>query len=213
MKNIAVLEQKDQAKQEDLYLLRKLKKEDLQSNRCLLCTAEFKTSRNNLKKFCCTQHKRQYRRNISSQKDIICPQCNSHFKSTRQNQVFCTKKCAGLNADNYRYKNDINYRLAKIIRSRLYSAMNNKKFKYGTVKYLGCSIEEFKVYLEAQFEPWMNWSNYGRYNKNKDTWQINHIRPLDDFDLSKKDELINACHYTNLQPLSAVKNIKKSNNY
>lgn len=210
MKNTVMLEQKDQVNQEEHSQLKRPKKEDSQSNKCLLCTAEFKTSRNNLKKFCCMQHKRQYRRNLFSKKTICCLQCNKDFISSRQNQVFCSKSCAGLNADNFRYKNDTNYRLARIIRSRLYSAMN-QKFKYGTIKYLGCSIEEFRVYLESKFEPWMTWGNYGKYNKNKDTWQIDHIRPLDGFNLSDEKELIDACSYINMQPLKAIDNIKKSN--
>jgi hypothetical protein len=29
---------------------------------------------------------------------------------------------------------------------------------------IGCSFEEFKLYLESKFEPWMNWDNRGLYN-------------------------------------------------
>ena len=50
---------------------------------------------------------------------------------------------------------------------------------------------------------WANWSRYG--------WHIDHIVPLSFFDLSDRKQLLQACHYTNLQPLWAEENRKKSN--
>jgi hypothetical protein len=41
--------------------------------------------------------------------------------------------------------------------------------------------------------------------------EINHILPLSGFDLTKEDQVKMACHYTNLQPLWAGDNLKKSN--
>jgi hypothetical protein len=164
-----------------------------------------------LKLFCCTQHKRQFRRDRNSKKKLECPTCKVSFTSHQKNQFFCSKKCASLSADNKRYKEDVEFRLAKIIRSRLYAAIFDKRYKSGTIKYLGCSIEEFKLYLESKFEPWMTWDNYGRYSKNILTWQIDHILPLDKFNLTKESELKLACHYTNLQPLNSLDNIVKSN--
>ena len=44
---------------------------------------------------------------------------------------------------------------------------------------LECSFEEFKLYLESKFEPWMNWSNYGVYDGLLNSgWDIDHIIPL-----------------------------------
>jgi len=86
-----------------------------------------------------------------------------------------------------------------------------------STKYLGCSIEEFKQYLESKFNNGMSWSNYGRPNKkNSDGWHIDHIKPLASFDfenIKDQDELENklhlAWHYTNLQPLWGLDNIRK----
>lgn len=75
------------------------------------------------------------------------------------------------------------------------------------VKNLGCSIEELKKHLESNFKTGMTWDNYGRKG-----WHIDHIRPLSKFDLSDPQQLIEACHYTNLQPLWWYENIRKSNN-
>ena len=55
----------------------------------------------------------------------------------------------------------------------------------------------------------MNWENNGVYDKNKMTWQLDHIKPIS---LAKsEEEVILLNHYTNFQPLESLKNILKSN--
>jgi len=199
-------------KQEELYRLKKHKSEDSKLSNCLLCGQDFHQSRNGLKLFCCTQHKRQFRRNkTSAKRKVKCKGCEVQFESVRWNNLFCSKRCAALHADNARYKNDINYRLAKIIRARLYAAMSGTAYRHGSVKYLGCTVDKFRLYMESKFEPWMNWDNYGKYDSKNRTWQIDHIKPLDSFDLTKIRQLKKACHYKNMQPLESIKNIIKSN--
>lgn len=73
-------------------------------------------------------------------------------------------------------------------------------------KALGCTYQELVDHLEAQFQPGMNWENYGR---TKECWSIDHIYPI-----SKAidyNHLVKLCHYTNLQPLWVVENSKKNN--
>ena len=54
----------------------------------------------------------------------------------------------------------------------------------------------------------MSWNNHGFGN---DKWHIDHIDPLDSFDLTDPMQLKEACHYTNLQPLWQPDNLHKSN--
>lgn len=106
-----------------------------------------------------------------------------------------------------RMKTDIQFRLGTALRRRLHTALK-KNYKVGSaVNELGCSIEQFKTYLESKWLPGMNWENHGLHG-----WHIDHIKPLASFDLTDKKQLEEACHYTNLQPLWAKDNIAKSNN-
>ena len=51
----------------------------------------------------------------------------------------------------------------------------------------------------------MKWDNYGVGG-----WHIDHIKPLASFNLENREELLRACHYTNLQPLWATTNIARA---
>jgi len=107
-----------------------------------------------------------------------------------------------------RYDKDIQFRISTILRSRLGKAIKDE-FKIGSaIKDLGCSITELKSYLESKFLTGMTWDNYGL-----DGWHIDHIKPLSAFNLSDKKQILEVCHYTNLQPLWAKDNLSKSDNY
>ena len=77
-------------------------------------------------------------------------------------------------------------------------------------------MDELKSHLEQQFESWMNWKNYGKYNKNtwndNDqltwTWQIDHIIPHSTFNYeSMEDEEFKKCwSLDNLRPYSSKQN-------
>lgn len=106
-----------------------------------------------------------------------------------------------------RYKTDIQFKLSYKLRKRLNIAIRNSYKSGSAVSDLGCSIAEFKVYLENKFTEGMNWGNYG-----VNGWHIDHIIPLSSFDLTNRKELLKAVHYTNLQPLWAIDNIRKGAN-
>ena len=90
---------------------------------------------------------------------------------------------------------------------RLNTALKKNKKSGSVVRDLGCTIPELKIYLESRFQPGMTWDNYG---KGHGKWQIDHILPLASFDLTNRNELIKACHYTNLQPLWGIDNNHKN---
>jgi hypothetical protein len=106
-----------------------------------------------------------------------------------------------------RYHNDVSHRIKRQLRNRLNKIVKyNRKFG-SAVKDLGCSINFLKTYLTEQFTDGMSWDNWGQ---GVDKWQIDHIRPLSQFNLEDRDELLVACHYTNLRPLWHSEHVKKS---
>jgi hypothetical protein len=103
-------------------------------------------------------------------------------------------------------KTDPVFKLQTLLRTRLLKALKSNYKKGSAVEMLGCSIEEFKEYLESKFTKGMSWDNHGTNG-----WHIDHIIPLSRVDLQNISELKKVCHYTNMQPLWAVDNLKKSN--
>lgn len=104
-----------------------------------------------------------------------------------------------------RRKTDINFKLTCILRTRLCMAIRTDQKSGSAVKDLGCSVTFLKKYIESLFSNGMTWENYGE-------WHIDHKIPLSSLDLSNPFEFKKACHYTNLQPLWAIDNIRKADN-
>lgn len=98
------------------------------------------------------------------------------------------------------------YKLTCNIRSRISSIIYNKKLQKNNKfkEYIGCSLDELKYHLESQFIDDMSWENHGKFG-----WHVDHIIPLSS--AKTEEELYKLCHYTNLQPLWAEDNLKKSN--
>jgi hypothetical protein len=102
-------------------------------------------------------------------------------------------------------KKSLSFRITHNLRSRIGSVLKGKNKSARTMELLGCDFLNFRKHLESKFKPGMNWSNYGR------GWHIDHIHPCSRFDLSKSDEQKKCFHYSNMQPLWAEENLKKSN--
>lgn len=107
-----------------------------------------------------------------------------------------------------RYKEDIGFRLAHSLRTRLRHAIRNKSKLGSAVSDLGCSVEKLKQHLESLFQEGMTWDNYGR---NMNNWEIDHIIPLSSYNLENREEFLEACNFTNLQPLWVSQNRSKNN--
>lgn len=65
---------------------------------------------------------------------------------------------------------------------------------------LGCTIEEFKSYIESKFKYNMSWEN-------RNEWHLDHIYPVSL--ATSEEEIVRLNHYTNFQPLWAEDNISK----
>ena len=90
---------------------------------------------------------------------------------------------------------------------------NNSLKEASCFKYLGYSVEQLKKHLEDNFEPWMNWDNWGQISTDKITWNIDHVYPQSKlpYDSMTHPNFIKCWSLENLRPLSAIENIKKSN--
>ncbi len=105
-----------------------------------------------------------------------------------------------------RRANDPAHIMIKNLRSGLYTAMNGTSKPKKTMELLGCTREHFIHHLASQFTDGMNWKNYGVHG-----WHIDHMQPISLFDHNDPEQVAVCWHYTNLQPLWAKDNIRKSN--
>ncbi len=72
-----------------------------------------------------------------------------------------------------------------------------------TSAFFGCTGEQLKKHIEAQFTKGMSWENYGQ-------WHVDHIVPCAAFDLSDARHAAICFNWQNLQPLWAKDNVEKS---
>ena len=111
-----------------------------------------------------------------------------HFNETQRNRL----------------RKDPNFKLAKNLRIRILKALKGKYKSASTMKLIGCTIDELWTHLESspKWEFWMTRANHG-------LWHIDHIKACARFDLTDPAQQRECFHYTNLQPLEAIANIKK----
>ncbi len=105
-----------------------------------------------------------------------------------------------------RKKTDPLYKLQCNIRCRVLEAFKSKEWTKSnkTQSLLGAEKYIVSAHMERQFKKGMNWSNHGNGHGK---WNIDHKIPLS---IAKtKEELRELCHYTNLQPLWWIDNLKK----
>lgn len=69
--------------------------------------------------------------------------------------------------------------------------------------YVGCTKEKFRIHIESQFTPEMNWNNHAEY------WEYDHIKPISS--ANSMEKAYKLTHYTNIQPLEKPLNRIKSN--
>jgi hypothetical protein len=102
-----------------------------------------------------------------------------------------------------RYHSDPEFRLQKILRANLRQAFRLQRFpkNQSLNNLVGCSYKELVVHLERQFTDGMSWDA---------DIHIDHIRPCASFDFRDPDQVKACFHFSNLQPLWAKDNLRKS---
>ena len=129
---------------------------------------------------------------------------NNQNKVKKQKRSWLEKNRVFIN-EKERNKRKINhaYKIKKNLRRRVNQVITRNNKSDSTMKLIGCSIYELLQHLEKQFTDGMNWQNYGK-------WHIDHIIPCSSFDLTDVEQQKRCFNYTNLQPLWAIDNIRKS---
>lgn len=98
--------------------------------------------------------------------------------------------------------------LERKIRRRIWEAFSKSKnglrSHYRTIKILGCSFAELRIHIEGLFKLGMSWDAVidSRIH-------LDHIKPIASFDLTDPAQVAACFHYTNLQPLFALDNLRK----
>jgi len=104
-----------------------------------------------------------------------------------------------------RRRTNPSFRILDNLRSRMLHALKGKNKSASTMNLLGVkNIEIVWQRLESLFQDGMTRENHG-------VWHIDHITPCTAFDLTDPEQQEKCFHYTNLQPLWALDNIKKGN--
>lgn len=137
---------------------------------------------------------------LKNREHILPKKCSQMNKSYYKDKEKFIKRASDYQAK--RMKTDPAYRAIRNARDRVRKFIRGK---IGYSKSLGCSFQNFKNHIELQFQPEMTWENYGK-------WEIDHIYPLS-VAVTNKEEFKIACHYSNLQPLWKIDNIRKGNHW
>jgi len=178
---------------------------------CRVCLSKFQKAYREKNKDRLKEMNRRYR---EENKQSISFQRSQYRKANSDKLKAGRKRCWEKNGKKYsashyqykkqRLKTDIQFKLRETIRARIFAAVKNGAKSGSAIKLLGCSIEEFKSYIEQQFKPGMNWSNWCL-----DGWHIDHIKPIKNFDLTDPKQMAEVCHYTNMRPLWAKENLAR----
>lgn len=175
------------------------------------------------------QSKKRYKENNSSKqkkKDSVKRYAEKNKKkiSLRKKKYFQDNKSTIVRKHSERQKQrkqdnpslKLRYNISRLINFMLKS-QGLSKAGQSISMFLEWKTPELIVYIEQQFEPWMNWNNYGKYNSktwndnepSTWTWQLDHIIPQSDllYDSMDHPNFKKCWALENLRPLNAKQNI------
>ena len=170
---------------------------------------EFYSSRKKCKT-CIIEYQREYNQNNKEKRKKYLKE--NKEKISKKGKEYYQKNIEKMNRKVYerrkrKMKNDLVYRLKIKLRKKIRESLKNNGYtkKSNTYTILGCSYEDFKLYIESQFEDWMGWDNYGLYNGEENYgWDLDHIVPLSSAQC--EEDIIRLNHYSNIQPLCSYIN-------
>jgi hypothetical protein len=144
---------------------------------------------------------------MTKQSDGLNTYCKSCIKEDRKNKDWYKNQYNEYkkNWESQEQKTNINYKLRGNFRCRINGVLKRQLTHKdnNSLKYLGCSLKEYKQHLEKQFKPDMSWSNHGV------VWEVDHIYPCSKFDLTIEENIYKCFNYNNTQPLYKSENRSK----
>lgn len=141
------------------------------------------------------------------------PNVNKPYYATHQAEILEQKRTYYqanrkeiIRKQNKRVAADPRLRSLRAIYVRISRFIRRPSRSLTTMNLLGCDRVTFLKWIESQFTEGMSWDNYGRNG-----WHLDHKHPVSKFDHADPEQLAKCWHYTNLQPMWAIDNIRKSN--
>lgn len=161
---------------------------------------------------------------------IDCKKFLDSTKSRKENKRKCIKEWTARHYDTLKKernkwdkekrRSDLSYRLRRNVMHAIVASVRNYTFsgklerlKDAIFNHLDYNAEDLRHYIESRWEPWMTWNNYGKYQRGRLTWQIDHIIPQSTlpFNSFDEDNFKKLWALDNLRPLETVANIRKGN--
>ena len=146
---------------------------------------------------------RKYRK---EHRDAICEQKQNYYEENKEKILEYhseRKTLRNLQKCERRAQNP-HIRIVEALKSRVHRVLKDK-LTTRSWKYIGCCKLQLTNWIEFQFDENMSWDNYGSY------WHIDHVIPINMFNIQDKQH-INICfHWSNLRPLEKKQNMSKSN--
>lgn len=102
--------------------------------------------------------------------------------------------------------------LIHLQRSQLRRCLNNSSLNKtkSSIEYLGCDAEYFIEYMKKKMDIW---NETNEVKMDFTNIHIDHIKPVNAFNLDDEDEFLDCCNYTNMQPLLVNDNLRKKNKW
>jgi len=132
---------------------------------------------------------------------------NYYHRNKDKIKEYCKKNSDKINSKRRLYNaTHPQARIAHNLRTRINAVIRGKSSGGRLNLLLGCDMDFYKNYLESMFEDGMTWANYG---SGIGKWCIDHIKPLESFNLEDGEQQKQAFHWSNSKPMWYSPNCSK----